>query len=560
MEKGLQHITFECGTWWGAFDGISQELTRLSASAASEGLLMTILSIDAHNKGPDANAIVTAFYRLCRRSNPEEEVSARKFTCEMIRDSEYAAAYGNLTIKATDFLATATDGRIEGITFSCNSNSQVVGALFVSTQIAPDSTLQRVAIEKSTWWDACDGISQELTRLSASAASEGLLMTILSIDAHNKGPDANAIVTAFYRLCRRTTPQEEVSARKFICHMINKGVDYAIAYDELTKKANDFLAAAKSCRIEGITFSWNSNSRVVGALYVSLEHVAIVPRQLRVAGQLRVMSFNIWVSGGLSLKDCIQAVQDSNADVVCLQEASHTVVQFMALVLGMYCLPTQSVISRFPLHAVTPRETVRILAADLGMSTDVYLCNIHAPAYPYPPYELKRHGLEKAVQIHDETQLPYIRDDVFGKCLKCIPWLEMDGDGGLFFPKMPSLVLLCGDFNCPSHLDDIYVGGEGEKKMQVQWSVSTLCASHGFIDTYKELHPNQPPPPSDYYSWTPLPKEEQENCHDRIDFIYFLKERLMDVRVVACTHVRSLSTGAPWPSDHMAVLAEFKFI
>ena len=40
--------------------------------------------------------------------------------------------------------------------------------------------------------------------------------------------------------------------------------------------------------------------------------------------QLKVLSFNIWVQGGLSLSNCIEVIRTSGADLVGLQECNGT--------------------------------------------------------------------------------------------------------------------------------------------------------------------------------------------------------------------------------------------
>jgi len=51
--------------------------------------------------------------------------------------------------------------------------------------------------------------------------------------------------------------------------------------------------------------------------------------------QLKVMSFNIWVNGGLSLSNCIEAIRGAGADIVGLQECNAATAQTIATRLGI---------------------------------------------------------------------------------------------------------------------------------------------------------------------------------------------------------------------------------
>src|SRR5678815_5050369 len=50
--------------------------------------------------------------------------------------------------------------------------------------------------------------------------------------------------------------------------------------------------------------------------------------------QLNVMSFNVWVQGGLSLSNCIEVIRTTSADIVGLQECNATTAQTIASRLG----------------------------------------------------------------------------------------------------------------------------------------------------------------------------------------------------------------------------------
>merc|ERR1719437_144396 len=81
----------------------------------------------------------------------------------------------------------------------------------------------------------------------------------------------------------------------------------------------------------------------------------LVPADGRVP--LRVLSFNIWVNGGRSLRSTIDAIAACHADIVCLQECSPPAAKLIARALGLYCADENSTLSRFPIAPVTGLRT-----------------------------------------------------------------------------------------------------------------------------------------------------------------------------------------------------------
>ncbi|WP_455586990.1 endonuclease/exonuclease/phosphatase family protein [Bacteroides sp.] len=147
-----------------------------------------------------------------------------------------------------------------------------------------------------------------------------------------------------------------------------------------------------------------------------------------------------------------------------------------------------------------------------------------------------------------------------------------------------SLILLAGDFNEPSHLD----WQENTKNLwehhgvTVNWDCSSMLYRAGFKDAYRVLHPNPVTHPGFTFpsdneqvdikklTWAPDTDERE-----RIDFIYYYpdKKNLIPVKAVLMGPKRSIVRGrrveetgcdifieptAGWPTDHKAVMVEFK--
>jgi hypothetical protein len=261
----------------------------------------------------------------------------------------------------------------------------------------------------------------------------------------------------------------------------------------------------------------------------------------RAAGvtDLRVMSFNIWVNGGTSLNRCIQAIRDSGADIVGLQECNASTARNIATNLGFFYLGTTdvSIVSRYPIANTIPTGGGSAVAVELSPGQLVYLFNCHLTAYPYGPYSI-REGRDQAFVINQENQT---RMPALNQLLSTMaPYLS--GASPCF---------LVGDFNAPSHLD----------YANYPWPTSIACENAGLLDSYRLRHAtNRTYPPAFQFNdpgitWTPIVAEEPNNAFDRIDLVLFSGGD--GATVIESTELDSRNSVNPWPSDHRAVLSRF---
>ncbi len=136
-------------------------------------------------------------------------------------------------------------------------------------------------------------------------------------------------------------------------------------------------------------------------------------------------------------------------------------------------------------------------------------------------------------------------------------------------------VILLGDFNDCSHLDwvDATRNLFGHNDLVIPWNGSVNLANNGWVDSFRECHPNPVTHPgmtwpSEAYgkgstAWAPKSDER-----DRIDFIYYNKQNLDadDSHVVGSAKYYELNVlktidsdetflleSMPWPSDHKGV-------
>lgn len=256
--------------------------------------------------------------------------------------------------------------------------------------------------------------------------------------------------------------------------------------------------------------------------------------------QLKVLSFNIWVQGGLSLSNCIEVIRTTGADVVGLQECNQATAQAIATNLGFYVLPAADcpIVSRYPITA-SPINTTRGVGATIQLSPGqrAHLFNCHLVPFPYGPYDL-HNGQSVAYVTNQENS---VRMPALNQLLNSIS------------PFLPSFepCFLVGDFNAPSHLD----------YANVPWPPSVACIGAGLGDSYRTLHSTNRtfPAPFAYnepgITWTPKTNQEPDGVFDRIDFVYYsLGDGLAPTNSIELDERNSVN---PWPSDHRAVLTTF---
>ncbi|WP_265863777.1 HAD-IA family hydrolase [Streptomyces sp. SKN60] len=271
--------------------------------------------------------------------------------------------------------------------------------------------------------------------------------------------------------------------------------------------------------------------------------------------QLTVMSWNLWLGGGL-VEDYrakqLAVLRSCGADVVGFQETGQLATRELAAALGWHhhaAGENLGILSRHPIVArlgdpevgFYGAAGVRVRIDETGREVDVWTAHLHYT--PYGPYESAFDRLPADELIaHEEIRLAQMRDTL-ARIAK-----EAGEDRS---------VVLVGDFNAPSHLD----------WPDVPWPVTKAAEAAGLRDSYREAHPD--PTASPGHTWSPIhPVHPEDGPHqgapepqDRIDFILHNAHGL---RTLAS---RTLVTGTPspwpdftaneWPSDHAAVLTTF---
>ena len=272
--------------------------------------------------------------------------------------------------------------------------------------------------------------------------------------------------------------------------------------------------------------------------------------------QFCLMSFNILYGGthlGQSLEQTAAVIRLAQADIVVACEQWGN-AEPLADLLGFTChivvappyWKSVAVLSRYPITE-TFANGVR-LEMDLQQSVCVF--GVHLTSTPYQPYRVRDKAYTKKEEILDEAR--ETREQELVVVLSEIRPLIEAGER----------VLLCGDFNEPSHLDwTLASAREGHHfGLEMPWPCSKRVTESGMEDAYRVVFPDVCRHPG--YTWTSVPglgvggsERAEDEVHDRIDFIYYAGLGL-EPRAALIVGENSRNADlvvSPFPSDHRAV-------
>jgi endonuclease/exonuclease/phosphatase family metal-dependent hydrolase len=277
--------------------------------------------------------------------------------------------------------------------------------------------------------------------------------------------------------------------------------------------------------------------------------------------RLRVMTLNIFYGGDeLDLRTgdwctrrrgcsetfakVLETIRASGADVVALEEGEHS-TRRLARALGWFASERTQVVSRYRL--IDPPEGGGIYVyVELGPGRVAAIANVHLPSTPYGPYRVRDGAsAEQLDALERRTRLPAIQEQ-----LHVLPGLVSEG--------VP--VFLTGDFNSPSHLDwtPAVAAVREEVPFPFDWPVSRALADAGFLDSYREVHPDPVAVPG--FTWTPGgPESVRREVHDRIDWVLASGlAQAVESDVVGERGGPDVDIAIdPYPTDHRGVASTF---
>ena len=196
----------------------------------------------------------------------------------------------------------------------------------------------------------------------------------------------------------------------------------------------------------------------------------------------------------------------------------------------------------------------------LDSGKEAYVFNLHLPSHPYQPYQLL--GIRPKWHKHT-NDITFIKTEA-----EAIEWAKKARGRELTkllrlirsIPDKQAPVFVVGDFNEPSHLDWTERAAKaGRHPIKAEYPNSLAMIKAGFTDAYRALYPDEMKNPG--YTWSSFYKcDDPTTHHDRIDFVYFKGKgiKLNEVKIVGENQKDADIVISPYPSDHRAVVADFK--
>lgn len=217
-------------SWDSAANGV---IAKLKAAGVKRG---QVVNIDAHNNGPDGDAIFSAHYSL---SYPSLGDLSIEYTRENTASQGWAGFYDHACAEASK---DTTD--LISITSSINEAGRAVTYVFKYARSAAFPVEHHVSWRESragSWNGAADGIIQ---KIKASGAQRG---QVLGIDAHNNGPTGAAIFSATLDMSAPGFGPLEIGY-----HVQNTGsYGWATFYNVASQEATTDVICITSCNNEG---------------------------------------------------------------------------------------------------------------------------------------------------------------------------------------------------------------------------------------------------------------------------------------------------------------------
>lgn len=279
--------------------------------------------------------------------------------------------------------------------------------------------------------------------------------------------------------------------------------------------------------------------------------------------QFCLMSFNILYGGthlGQPLEQTAAVIRLAQADIVVVCEQWGN-AEPLADLLGFTChivvappyWQSVAVLSRYPILD-TFANGVRL---ELESRQSACVFGVHLTSTPYQPYQVRDKAYTSNEEILDEARKA--REQELVVVLSEIQPLMEAGER----------VLLCGDFNEPSHLDwTLASAREGRHfGLEMSWPNSKRVTESGMEDGYRAVFPDVCRYPG--YTWTSVPglgvggsERAEHEVHDRIDFVYHAGPGLdpISASIIGENNRNADLVVSPFPSDHRAVAVKYQII
>jgi len=231
----VEWVEVRSSSWNAAADKI---IHRLQAEGVRRG---QIISIDAHNTGPNDDAIFSAHFVRSWPDNGPLDITYH------VQDEAYG--WGTFYAGAA---SRVDETDIISITGSSYGNDRAVLYSFGYAPPAGNARvgqLKFVESRKGGWDRAAQDV---IAQLKAAGVQRG---QVVSIDAHNNGPTSDAIFVAFYDLSLPAFGELSISS-----HEMDKSSTWASFYNNAALKATTGVISITSSSNSGgysVTFVFN---------------------------------------------------------------------------------------------------------------------------------------------------------------------------------------------------------------------------------------------------------------------------------------------------------------
>ena len=284
---------------------------------------------------------------------------------------------------------------------------------------------------------------------------------------------------------------------------------------------------------------------------------------------VRVMSYNIHRGGVVMRKQPLsqtaKVIQSAQADIVGIQETRSPrgdKLEELAKLLGWNHDMGSCIVTRYEIveHFKGGKDYKGGIKVKIASNKHAYVFNLHLPSHPYQPYQLL--GIRPKWHKH-KFDIEFIKTEA-----EAIKWAKKARGREVtkLLRQIRSIsdkqapVFVLGDFNEPSHLDwTARAAKAGRHPIKVEYPHSLAMTQAGFADAYRTIYPDEMKNPG--YTWSSFYKfDDPTTHHDRIDFVYFKGKgiKLNEVKIVGENRKDADIVISPYPSDHRAVVADFR--
>lgn len=298
---------------------------------------------------------------------------------------------------------------------------------------------------------------------------------------------------------------------------------------------------------------------------------------LQGGGNAKNVGFGNELFGGSRIDEIATAIKLAEADIVGIQEDCPNKSSVLLNELGEGWHRAGKVYSKFPAELIysSKNRSLEVVDVKLSGSRVVRIVNCHWWPSNYGPF-LAQENLKADPKVDLKSLAKLVREKGArrGGTRGYKATIELLKEA----IKETKEIFLVGDFNEPSYLDwtECYAKNGPDRwvdnptgtplRLSVQWPGSVLLKNIGMVDSFRQAHPDEVKKPGNtwtppYPNQTPGRRPYGDQVLDRIDRIYHYGNTIdvVSAQVVGEKgNTSDIGIKGRWPSDHRAVVVEFK--